>query len=229
MPSTWNPTKQSPVHHKLVESGAVLAQVSGWLLAEHFGNAQEELLAVRSSVGLADLSWVSKWEIQGTEVRRFLTSILGEKIPEPGRAALVSSGYACRGSRNHALFVSDQETAPFTARPSAWGSNAGCLHATDRTNGFGSFVLCGPRARAVLSKLTSLDLRERFFTDLSCAWGPMAAIRVLLVRKDRSGVPGYEIFFSREYGEYLWDAVKEAGMEFHLRPFGLAAARILEH
>lgn len=229
MPGAWSPTKQSPVHHKVVKAGAILAPFSGWLLAEHFGNAQDEVLAVRSSAGLCDLSWVVKREIKGTEVARFLTLILGGKIPEPGHAIVSSSGTICRVSPGHAFFIFEQENAPLATRLGETISNEGCLHLTDRTSGFGGFLLCGPKARAVLNKLTSLDLRERIFPDLRCAWGPLAATRSLIARKDRSGLPGYEIFFSREYAEYLWEAVMEAGAEFRLRPFGLAAARLLEN
>ncbi len=225
MPS---PTKQSPVYHKLIEAGAALVEVSGWLLAERFGDAGQEALAARSNVGLFDHSSVPKWEIKGADVAEFLSSVLGTNIPEPGGAALTSSGYVGRVSRHHALFILDQQEGTLAARINEKSSHTGCVHVMDRTCGFGCFLLCGPSARSVLRKLTAVDLRETSFPDLSCACGPMAAIRVLIVRKDRAALPGYEIFFSREYGEYLWDAMMEAGSEFQMRPFGLAAARLLE-
>ena len=228
MPSIWKPVKQSPVHHQLTKCGAVLSEVSGWLLPEHFGDTQEEALAVGSSVGLADLSSVPKWEIKGSDVSRFVMSVFGVETLDPGYASRVSLGTLSRVSRHHALLVMDQAEAHAPGQIGDESSFTGCVHITDRTSGLGNLVLCGPRAADVLGKVSSLDLRELVFPHLRCASGPVAAIQTLVVRRDRKTIPAYEILFSREYGEYLWLAISAAGEEFHLRPFGLAAARMLE-
>ncbi len=228
MTALWQPTKQSPVHHQLIAERAVLTKTSGGLVAEHFGNAQEEARVVRSGVGLCDLSSVQKWEIKGTELSRHLASVLGGAIPHPGGVAPGNSGALCRVSRFHALFVADQGDALNGSFLLNERSSAECFHVTDRTSGLANFLLCGPRARDVLGKLTSLDLREDPFPNLRCACGPVAAIQALMVREDRGHLPGYQILFSREYGEYLWGVVRRAGEEFQLRPFGAAAMRLLE-
>jgi len=229
MPNTWNPAKLSPVHHKLVNSGGAMALADGWLVAKDFGDAQAEVAAIRSRVGLVDLSPALKLELKGTGTGDYLDSLLGKPVPQPGRLALAPPGYVCRVSRNHAFFVFDREKSPLVAKIRQVRSDGSCLHAIDRTNGFGGFLLCGPQAAWLLNKLTSLDLRETSFPNFSCAFGPMAAIRALLAKRDRGGLPAYEIFFSREYGEYFWDAVREAGEEFRLQACGLDAARLLEH
>jgi glycine cleavage system aminomethyltransferase T len=226
MQSAWNPLKQSPAHHQLVKDGAAFAEISGWLVAEHFGNAQEEMSAIRTSVGLCDLSSGQKWEIKGTGIAQFLGGSFGGTLPEPCRASRASSGTLCRVSRHHAIFIADESSQPFL--PPGEGTRTACVHATDRTSGLGDFLLCGPKARRVLAKLSSMDLRETRFPDLACAPGPLAAVQVLVLRRDRRGVLAYEILFHREHGEYLWQAIKEAGEEFHLRPFGASARRQLE-
>ena len=224
----WNPQKCSPVHHKMIERGASLVSVSGWHLAEHFGDPDQEAIRVRSNVGLSDLSSLPKWEIKGNELSKWAGIIFADDIPEPGCIARTDSGYVSRVSRNHAFFILNKTDIPVPAPLRSENFPAGCLHVLDRTDGFGGFLLCGPKANAILRRLTSLDLREATFPNLSCAFGPMAAIRVLLVRKDRAGLPAYEIFFSREYGEYFWDAVLAAGKEFQLVPFGSLAEHRLE-
>ncbi len=231
MAITRKPIKHSPVHHKLAQIGAVLVEVYGWALADHFGNVQEEAEAVRSRVGLYDLSSTAKFEVKGTYVSEYLGGVLGGPVPAPGRAALAGSGYGCRISRHHAMFSligGNPADAAYATRLRDMSSRFPCVHVTDRSSGLGCFLLCGPQACAVLRKLSALDVRETVFPNLSCACAPMAGVRALLVRKDRGGLPGYEIHFSREYGEYLWDAVREAGEEFRMRPFGLLAARRLE-
>jgi glycine cleavage system aminomethyltransferase T len=223
--TTPTPTKRLPVYRKLGDHSAMLLEVAGWLVPEHFGSPEDEAQAVRSSVGILDQSWFTKLEIKGQGLTEFLGQIEGVSVPLPGRAALTPPGYVCRLSPPHALVVLDAELPlpawVTSARPGA------CVHLFDRTNGYASFLVCGPAAAEVLRKLASLDLREGSFPDLSCATGPIASVRTVLVRKDRARLPWYELFVAREYGEYLWDAVMEAGAEFKLRPFGLAAAREL--
>ncbi len=227
MHSPWNPIGKSTVHYKLVSLGAVLEQVSGWELAAHFGDASREIASLRSGVGLADLSSAPKWEIKGVDLGGFLRSITGGQIPDPGRALRVGSNCLIRVSPNHALFILDRENPDDTPVMSRAAGQEGCVHVTDRTCGLGSFLLCGPEAVSVLRKLSPMDFLELSFPDLSCRSGPMAAVQVLVVRRDRAELPGYEIFFNREYGEYLWDAVSEAGEEFRMRPFGVVAERLL--
>lgn len=228
MSRPWRPIKRSPVHHKLVALGAVLVQVSGCSLAKDFGDADEEATFVSMGVGMADVSSVPKLEAKGTDVGELLGSLLTGQVPEPGGVVAMGLDYVCRVSRNHALFILDPENPTLTDQIRECSSQARCVHLTDRTSGFGRFLVCGPEASAVLRKVTSVDLRETIFPDLRCACAPMVAIRTIIVRRKRSKIPGYEIFFSFEYGEYLWDALMEAGQEFQIRPFGLAAAQLLE-
>ena len=224
----WTPIKRSPVHYKLVALGAVLEQISGWQLAQHFGDAAQEAESARLGVGLADRSFALKWEIKGADTGAFLKLIENGPAPSPGYVNRTRSGYLCRVSLNHALWILERDSAAalMTSMGKKWES--GCIHVTDRTSGYAGFLLCGPKARPVLSKLTSLDLREKSFPDQTCRCGPIAAIQAVLVRRDRSELPAYEIFFHREYAEYLWDAVMEAGRRFEIRPFGDTARQLLE-
>jgi sarcosine oxidase subunit alpha len=75
----------------------------------------------------------------------------------------------------------------------------------------------------VLTGLTEIDTSDMAFPDLSCAQGMVAEVRATLLRVDRGGVPGYELYFGRDYGEYMWDSVLEAGEPAGLTPVGTEA------
>ena len=49
----------------------------------------------------------------------------------------------------------------------------------------------------------------------------------MLLRIGFVGEPGWEVYVAAEYGEYLWEAIMDAGSEFGIAPFGLEAQRIL--
>ena len=222
-----SPIKSSPVHHQLVALGATFEPVSGWQVAQHFGESAQEAESVRLGVGLADLSFLPKWEIRGVDTGTFLKGIENESVPGPGSVKRTPSGCLCRVSPNHALWVLEAESA-FNPIGNMEESVSGCVHVMDRTSGYALFLLCGPKATRVLSKLASVDLGENSLPDLACRSGPVAAIQAMLIRRDRSRLAGYEILLHREYAEYLWDAVIEAGRPFQIHPFGLAALRQLE-
>ncbi len=223
----WAPVKRSPVHYKLVQLGAVLELISQWYCVTRFSDPDQEANAVRCGAGLLDLSFTSKWELKGQGVDQFLGSILDRPAPEPGIVISTDSGYAARISPDHALFVADRQDDPIMTQITDRNSLSGCLHVTHRSSGLGNFLVCGPQARALLRKLTSLDLRENSFANLQCSCAPVAATPATIVRRDRASLAAYEILFLSEYGEYLWDCVMEAGEEFEMRPFGLTAYRLL--
>ena len=50
-----------------------------------------------------------------------------------------------------------------------------------------------------------------------------AKIPALIVRRDVAALPSYELYVSRDYGDYAWDVLFEAGREFGIAPLGRLA------
>ena len=80
------------------------------------------------------------------------------------------------------------------------------------------FLIAGPNTRALLSKLTSLNL------ELTTAYGTVAHVRSLVTRDEL----GFLVMVPRDYAESVWEAILHAGEEFHITPFGLEACWRLE-
>jgi len=51
----------------------------------------------------------------------------------------------------------------------------------------------------------------------------VAEVHGTLLRIDTGGLPSFDLYFGREFGEYLWDALLEAGGEYSVAPFGIEA------
>ena len=228
MANSWIPIKRSPVHYKLEKMGAVLENISQWQCVERFSDPNQEIKMVKSGVGLLDLSFAGKWELKGKDLEEFLKSNLDQPSPNPGTAILTGSDCLIRITQNHALLITQQEDNSSLLKLITTKFKSSCFQPIDRSNGLGQFLLCGPQARTVLSKLTSLDLREDYFANLCCACVPMAAIPTTIVHRNLNTLPSYQIVFNSESGEYLWDCIMEAGAEFDIGPFGLTALRLLE-
>jgi glycine cleavage system aminomethyltransferase T len=91
-------------------------------------------------------------------------------------------------------------------------------HIHEPLSPYARLLIAGPNARALLSKLTSLNL------DVRTAYGAVAHVRSL-VTHDKLG---FMVLVPRDYAESVWEAVLHAGEEFHIKPFGLEAHRRLE-
>ena len=79
----------------------------------------------------------------------------------------------------------------------------------------------GPSRSELLSKLSELDASPAAFPNLHCAQTRCAEIHGTLIRVDLGSLPSYDLYFSREFGEYMWEAIFHAGEEC-----GVAADRI---
>jgi glycine cleavage system aminomethyltransferase T len=91
-------------------------------------------------------------------------------------------------------------------------------HIHEPLSPYARLLISGPNSRALLSKLTSLNL------DRNTAYGTVAHVRGMVLRD----ALGFLVLVPRDYAESVWDAILHAGEEFHITPFGLEAHRRLE-
>ena len=108
-----------------------------------------------------------------------------------------------------------------------WSAGSGaCAHVVNVTAGYGAVNVAGPQARATLSKLTDHNLSGASSRYMRSSRAMVAGVyRAILLRIGFVGETGWELHFPAEYGEYMWDALMDAGSEFGSRAlrFGSAA------
>lgn len=97
----------------------------------------------------------------------------------------------------------------------------------DLTHGRALIRLTGWRAADLLAKECALDLGDRGCPDGRALRTAVAGLAVDMVRDDRAGVPSYLLHCERSSGQYLFDALLDAGSEFGadvdgFRPPGLS-------
>jgi len=84
----------------------------------------------------------------------------------------------------------------------------------DVSSVYGTFDLVGPSCDEVLSKLSSAQV-----TFERPIFAPVGGVRCLLIRTEL----GLQLHFQREFGEYLWELLLDAGREFRIRAAGVEA------
>ena len=193
----------------------------GWQVPASFSAPDDEAARTRESVGLADVSWMSKFDLQGR----------GLKSPP----ALGPEAFLWVLGRLHYLVTCEPPAGDAVRERLQQFQNAGADHSlpppiyvTEVTSVYAQLLLAGPRSREVLSKLTSLNLSENARGNLTCAQANVAHVHAIVLRKDLKGIPAYHLLVGREYGESVWESVLHAGHEFQITPFGLEALRLLQ-
>jgi len=97
----------------------------------------------------------------------------------------------------------------------------GSAQVHDATNQWTTIGLWGPRARDILSAVTSADVSHAGFPFLTTKTVDIDGVRTLASRISYVGELGWEIYVPIEQGLRVWDALWEAG-----RPHRMAAAGI---
>ena len=87
--------------------------------------------------------------------------------------------------------------------------------------------LAGPRSRAVLAKLTAIDLSSAAFPYLGVREARWPACRCAFCASASSASWATRSTLPAEHAAHLWDALMEAGADLGIRPFGVEAQRLL--
>lgn len=84
----------------------------------------------------------------------------------------------------------------------------------DITHGRALVRISGERAPDLLSKVCSIDLSDEITPDGAAFRSSVAKVATNVVRDDEEDVRSYLLHCERSYGQYLFDALLDAGDEF---------------
>jgi len=100
----------------------------------------------------------------------------------------------------------------------------GLVSVVDITHGRALMRLSGAAAADLLSKVCAVDLAERTTPNGSAFRSSVAKLTTDVVRDDVGATPSYVLHCERSSGQYLFDALLDAGAEFGIRRdgFGLS-------
>ncbi len=99
----------------------------------------------------------------------------------------------------------------------AWSADVpteGHVSLVDWTHGRAQFRLTGEPVRGALEKVCGLDWSNAMTPDGAVTSGSIAKVTCDIIRNDVDGVPSYLILVDRSFGQYLFDALLDAGDEF---------------
>ena len=228
MPPT-TPPKRSAMYHHHLDLGAVMVESDGWHRPARYASAEDEVEHLKTCVGLCDVSPVGKLSLQGTDLQAALDGALGGTGPQtPGLVSRKELGLPI-GTVTLAR-LADDEAMIFTQPGRSVGIieafqeiTGHCAHIVDVSSALTGVSITGPMAPNLLSAVTELDTSVEAFAPLTCAQGRVAEVYGLVLRLDPGDLPNYEIYISREYGAFVWEALLEGGQGYDVVPVGFEA------
>jgi len=236
-----DPIRLTPMHHIHFQLRATMMNAGQWKRPEHYGNQEEEVRAVRTRVGIIDVSTLGKIDVRGPDAVELLERIYTGKFaglkPDRLRYGLMCTEegiifddgvVACLDESHYFLSTTSGGAGSvyewLTWWATAWGLE---VHITGQTATYAAINLAGPHARDVLSRLTEMDVSNEAFPYMHMRQGTVAGVPARIMRIGFVGELGYEIHIPAEYGSHLWNTVMEIGAEFGIVPFGVEAQRVL--
>jgi dimethylglycine dehydrogenase len=249
------PLLTTPIYDKLKEKGAVFGASYGletplwfapegvedafsWRRSTDFDHVGNEAKAVRASVGTMETSGFAKYLITGEGARNWLDGMLAGKVPDVGRMALAPMlNEAGKLIGDFTLAALEDEEFLLIGSGIAedyhmrWFESHlpedGSVEIDALNLGLLGLSVAGPNARAVLQKLTHLDLSDEALPFMAVRELDLGMAPVILGRVSYTGDLGYEIWMKPEYQRHLFDLIMEAGAEFGISLFGLRALNAL--
>ena len=245
----FHPHRETPMHARHAALGAKWMQAGMWLRPEYYAApgrskddcVREEVHAVRTGLGLIDVGTLGKMELFGPDAALFLERVYtgrfaslkvgatryGVMLDETG--VVIDDGVIARLADDHFYFTTTTTGAATVYRElqrlnAEWNLDIGIVNVT---GAFAAVNLAGPRSRAVLRRLTSLDLSHEAFPFLGARQCDVAGVAARVLRVGFVGEAGYELHVAAEHAVHLWDALMEAGRTERIQPFGVEAQRLL--
>jgi aminomethyltransferase len=223
--------KQSVLHDRHVALGAKFSEFGGWEMPLQYAGVVPEHTAVRTSVGVFDVSHLGKLVVRGAGALEFVNSCFTNDLGriEKGKAqytlccdeetgGVVDDLIVYLKDDDHLLLVPNASNTAEVARRLQAQAPAG-ITITDHHETHAVLAVQGTRSDEVLAALgfpTGHDY-------MAFAEAPYAGVDVVVCRTGYTGERGYELIAPNEVAPALWDALLEAGAAYGIQPCGLGA------
>ena len=217
-------------------AGAKMTEFGGWEMPIEYAGITQEHLAVRNAAGLFDVSHMGEISVRGPQALALLQELTSNDVSHlkafqaQYTALMYPQGSAVDDCVVHRLGGDEYfvcVNAANTQKDYDWimAHNAVGAEVRDVSSEYTQLALQGPRAMAILAKVTGFDLALlRYYW---CGYAQCCGVEGLLARTGYTGEDGFEFYFAPQHSERVWNALLEAGRNEGLQPAGLGARNTL--
>jgi glycine cleavage system aminomethyltransferase T/glycine/D-amino acid oxidase-like deaminating enzyme len=248
--------KLSPLHERLAARGAYFRDVSGWEGPDWYAPPgvepkieklswgrqnwwpywEAEHRAAREGVILMDMSFMSKFLVQGRDAGRELNQLSAANVDgEAGRITYtqwlnedgkLEADLTVTKLADDRFWVVASDTAHRhveTRMRRRFAASGAYAFATDVTGAYAQINIQGPRSRELMSMVTDADMSNEAFAFRDAREIAIGFARVLCLRITYLGELGYELYVPAEQAAGVYDRLVAAGERVGLVHAGLKA------
>ena len=220
----------SPLHDRHVSAGAKFAPFAGWSMPVEYAGVKTEHAAVRTAVGLFDVSHLGTLEVRGPGVAEALNTVFTNDL---GRIGTGKAQYSllCNAAGmvvddvivylladDFAVIVPNAANAAEVADAVAAALPDGA-EMIDAHRDTAVIAVQGPRSAELLVDAgieSNLDYMQAEVVDVLGA-------EVVVCRTGYTGERGYELLVPSDHAVAVWDLLLRAGERYGVQPCGLGA------
>ena len=227
--------KKTPLNARHRAHGARMVEFGGWDMPVEYSGIIDEHMAVRTAVGLFDVSHMGQIELAGADALAAVQWISSNDASRLAHGQIQYSALTTpegtfvddilvyRMGEQHFMLVVNagnimKDHQWIAARVGERGGDVSVVNASSR---YALLAIQGPQAERVLQTITAIDLPAIKYYWF--AHGEVAGVRVTVSRTGYTGEDGFEIFAPPAQAERLWNALLEAGEASGIKPCGLGA------
>lgn len=225
--------KSTPFTNLHIALGAKMHEFAGYNMPIEYSGILDEHMAVRSRVGVFDVSHMGEFWVKGANALSFLQKLTTNDVAS---LPIGKAQYTCfpngKGGIVDDLLVYHYQPEKYLLVVNAaniekdWNwcvaNNSEKAELENSSDHMAQLAVQGPKAIAVLQQLTEMDLSTIPYYGFQV--GTFADVPdVILSNTGYTGAGGFELYFYPENGIKIWNAIFEKGEPAGIQPIGLGA------
>jgi aminomethyltransferase len=228
------PLKRTPLHDAHVKAGARMVPFGGWHMPVQYTGIVEEHRAVRSAVGLFDVSHMGEFEVEGPQALAALQVLTTNDVSALA-VGQVQYSLLCdpEGGIVDDLTLSRLAPERFMLTVNAANIDTDWAWVTGESSRFRGarwrdvsaatalIAVQGPRAETLVGRLADRDVKPIGYYRFGAS--TVAGVAALVSRTGYTGEDGFELYVPAADAVRLWTALLDAGAADGAVPVGLGA------
>lgn len=226
--------KKTALYDRHVALGAKIVPFAGYEMPVRYNSELEEHHAVRNSVGIFDVSHMGEFLVKGPKALDLIQKISSN---DASKLTVGKVQYSCMPNDTGGIvddlliYMLKPEEYMLVVNASNiqkdwdWIMKNNDMEAEleNISDNISLLAVQGPKAEAVIQKLTKTDLSSLSYYTFSK--GNIGSITdgAILSATGYTGSGGFEIYVYNKFAAQIWDEIMKAGEEFDIKPAGLGA------
>jgi dimethylglycine dehydrogenase len=181
-------------------------------------------------VGLLEISSYGKFEVTGPDSAQWLSHIMANRVPKPGRIALtpmlnergklIGDFTLCRLAEERTFLICTYAAEVYYRRWFERHAPPAGVQVRPCAMEYVGLSVAGPKSRAVLQTLVREDLSSTAFPFLSFRQVDVGMIPTFMGRISFTGELGYELWVTTDYQRALYELLYAGARHHGIRLFG---------